>query len=87
MSRIDIAAAKLMAALDTLESALAPLTAARAQGVKDAAQNAELIGERESLIARIAELEDETRSLAGVTEDVEDRLDTAIAEIRTALGR
>ena len=82
-----MAAAKLMAALDSLEIAIAPLTAARTQGAKDAARVSELQRERESLVARIAELEEETRSLAGLTEDVEDRLDTAIAEIRTALGR
>lgn len=81
MSRLDAAAAKLMAALDALEAAAAPLAEARAE------RNAELIAERDNLLARVAELEDETRSLAGVTEEVEERLDTAIAEIRTALGR
>jgi hypothetical protein len=43
--------------------------------------------EREGLLTRIAELEEESRALAGVTEDVEERLDSAVAEIRTALGR
>ena len=37
--------------------------------------------------ARIAELEDESRALASVTEEVEGRLDGAIVEIRAALGR
>ncbi len=83
MSRIDQAAAKLVAALDALEGALTPLAEARALREHYVA----LIGERDALLARIAELEDETRSLAGVTEEVEDRLDNAIAEIRTALSR
>jgi hypothetical protein len=43
--------------------------------------------ERDSLLARIAELEDESRALASVTEEVEGRLDGAIVEIRAALGR
>ncbi len=81
MSRLDAAAAKLMAAVDALEAAAAPLAEVRT------GRNAELIAERDNLLARVAELEDETRSLAGVTEEVEERLDTAIAEIRTALSR
>jgi hypothetical protein len=43
--------------------------------------------EREHLLARVAELEDENRSLAGITEEVEGKLDGAIAEIRAALSR
>ena len=39
------------------------------------------------LLARIAELEEELQALTGITEEVEDRLDGAIGEIRTALGR
>jgi hypothetical protein len=39
------------------------------------------------LVTRVAELEDEARSLSGLTEEVEGRLDGAIAEIRAALGR
>lgn len=81
MSRLDAAAAKLMAALDALEAAAAPLAEARTE------RNAGLIAERDNLLTRVAELEDETRSLAGVSEEVEERLDSAIAEIRTALGR
>ena len=43
-----------------------PLAEARARAVRDAATIAGLNAERESLLARIAELEDETRSLAGI---------------------
>lgn len=81
MSKLDAAAAKLMAALDALEAVAAPLADARSE------RNAGLIAERDNLLARVAELEDESRSLAVVTEEVEERLDTAITEIRTALGR
>ena len=43
--------------------------------------------ERERLLARIAELEHEVQALAGVTDEVEGRLDDAIGEIRAALAR
>jgi hypothetical protein len=45
-----------------------------------------LKSERETLYSRIAALEEETRVLAGLTEEVEDRLDDAIAEIREVLA-
>ncbi len=45
-----------------------------------------LKSERETLFARIAALEEETRVLAGLTEEVEDRLDDTIAEIREVLA-
>ena len=40
-----------------------------------------LDGERERLLARIAELEEELAALSGVTQEVEGRLDGAIGEI------
>ncbi len=51
------------------------------------AKVAELTEERERLLARISGLEDENRALAGATEEVEGRLDGAISDIRSALGR
>ena len=60
---------------------------ARARAKTDTATIAGLTAERESLFARVASLEEESRSLAGITEEVEERLDGAIAEIRSALGR
>ena len=48
---------------------------------------AELEAERDKLIARIAELEDEVTALSGLTEEVEGRLDGAIGEIHAALAR
>jgi predicted nucleic acid-binding Zn-ribbon protein len=87
MSQLDETAQRLDAALVALESTVQPLLDARAQAARDAAEIARLAGERERLLARIADLEEETRSLGGLTEEIEGRLDGAIAEIRTALAR
>lgn len=87
MSRLELAAERLGKALELLDSAAAPLEKARDSASDAERRTALLNGEREKLLARIAELEDEMRSLSGLTEEVEDRLDGAIAEIRTALGR
>jgi len=87
MTGVAEAAARLSAALDRLESASTSLSDARKRSAKDAAAIASLEQERVGLLARIAELEEETRALASVTEQVEGRLDGAIADIRTALGR
>lgn len=87
MTQLDETAARLEAALTALESASAPLVEARSRAARDAAEIARLTVERDRLLARVADLEDETRSLAGLTEEVEGRLDGAIAEIRTALAR
>ena len=87
MTQLDETAARLQAALAALETACAPLVEARARAAKDAAEIARLTVERDRLLARVADLEDETRSLAGMTQEVEGRLDGAIAEIRTALAR
>lgn len=91
MSQLDETAQRLAQALDALESTVQPLLDAHAQGLaqaqKDKAEIARLSAERERLIARIADLEEETRSLSGLTEEVEGRLDGAIAEIRQALAR
>ncbi len=87
MAQFDPMAAQLMAALDRLEEVALPLVELRARAAKDAAEIAELKLEREHLLTRIAELEEEARALAGVTDEVEGRLDEAITEIRTALAR
>lgn len=85
MSRLDDAVQRFDAALQALE-ALPP--AAKSGELDDArARIAELTTERESLLARIAELEEENRAISGLAEEVETRLDGAIGEIRTALGR
>jgi predicted nucleic acid-binding Zn-ribbon protein len=87
MSRLELAADRLAKALDALESAVLPLVAARESAVAAETKVAQLDAERETLLVRMASLEDEARSLSGLTEEVEDRLDGAIAEIRAALGR
>ena len=80
MSRLDLAVERLAKALESLEQAA--LSRAADSTAVDSFEE-----ERERLVARIAELEEETRSLSGLTEEVEGRLDGAIAEIRAALGR
>ncbi|MEI9888637.1 MAG: DUF4164 family protein [Rhizomicrobium sp.] len=87
MSRLDIAVQRFDSALRTLEAQAAPLAGLRAAAADARAKVAELSEERDRLLARIAELEDENRALAGITEEVEGRLDGAIGEIRAALGR
>jgi chromosome segregation ATPase len=87
MSRLDIAVQRFNEALDALEESVDPLTGARGESADVKSRVAALTQEREQLLARIAELEDENRSLAGITEEVETRLDGAIVEIRAALGR
>lgn len=87
MSRLELAAERLAKALDALESAALPLIEARASAAAAQTQIARLDAEREQLVARVAGLEEEARSLSGLTEEVEDRLDGAIADIRAALGR
>lgn len=87
MSRLDIAAERLAQALQALEDIATPLAAARNESIEAKAKLAELVVEREQLLARIAELEDENRALAGINEEVGERLDGAIGEIRAALGR
>ncbi|HEY2071149.1 MAG TPA: DUF4164 family protein [Rhizomicrobium sp.] len=91
MTELDQTAQRLAAALAALEASVPSLVEARdralQQNARDGAEIARLSAERERLLARIADLEDETRSLAGLTEDVEGRLDGAISEIRQALAR
>jgi hypothetical protein len=87
MSRLDDALTRFSAALDRLE-AEAGQRLARAQETNGSAAELSLLrSEREQLIARIAGLEEESRNLASLTEEVENRLDGAIAEIRDVLGR
>ena len=88
MSRLETAQKRFQEALTRLQTTFgdrmaALLTEAGEQG----AELEELRAERERLSARIAALEEDGRALAGLSQDVEDRLDSAIAEIRDALGR
>jgi chromosome segregation ATPase len=87
MAELDQMAAQLTAALDRLESLALPLAEAKARALETAAEIENLRHEREQLLGRIAELEDEARAITGVTDEVEGRLDEAITEIRAALAR
>jgi hypothetical protein len=87
MTRLDAATGRFHAALESLGKSAVPLA-----GLRDSATDASLrldavTAERDKLQARVNELEEEARTLFGVTAEVEGRLDGAIAEIRAALGR
>jgi chromosome segregation ATPase len=87
MSRLELAANRLKTALDTLERQAAGTRDASADAGRLQARVAELEAERERLLTQVATLEDEISALSGVTEEVEERLDGAIGEIRAALAR
>jgi hypothetical protein len=86
MSQLEEAKIRLSAALDRLETALTPLTDAQKRHARDAAEIATLNQDREGLLARIAALEEENRLLANLAEEVEGRVDRAIADINAALA-
>jgi predicted nucleic acid-binding Zn-ribbon protein len=87
MDRLKIAAERLTNALNALEETLVPLAKARDDAQDVRARLAATNEERDGLLGRIAELEEESRILSDISEEVENRLDGAIAEIRSALGR
>ena len=84
MSQLEAAISRLDGALDTLESTVQLL----ADGNAAASQNGGTawLKEREALLARIAELEEQVRSASSANEEIEVRLDRALGEIRTALS-
>lgn len=87
MSRFDEALARFTAAIDQLETRIEERLTLERDSSNSAAELGLLKAERERMFARIAALEEEARTLAGLTEEVEDRLDGAITEIREVLGR
>ena len=87
MSRLELAAERLAAALETLEKAADSASRASPAGDETARRVVALESERQTLLARIAALEEELTALSGITEEVETRLDGAIGEIRSALAR
>ena len=87
MSRLDLAAERFQAARESLENAAGSVGESLDTAAKLPERVAELEAEREQLLAKIAELEDEIGALSGLTEEVEGRLDGAIGEIRAALAR
>jgi predicted nucleic acid-binding Zn-ribbon protein len=88
MDRLDAARMQLSTALDALANRMQEAAAQRAatmEPMRDMAEAEAVRAERDRLLSRLRELEQESRALAGVTEDVEARLDGAIAEIREVL--
>lgn len=87
MTRFEAAKKRLALALETLEkSEWANLEQSREESGK-LSEIEHLKDERDRLLDQIAALEDETRELAGLTQEIEGRLDGAIAELRDALAR
>lgn len=87
MTRFEAAKKRLALALETLEkSEWANLEQSREESGKHS-ETERLKDERDRLLDQISALEDETRELAGLTQEIEDRLDGAIAELRDALAR
>ena len=87
MSRVELAADRLKSALEALEGRTAGLGGDAPGAAKLQGRIAELEAERERLLAQLAALEAEMAAMTGVTEEVEERLDGAIGEIRAALAR
>jgi len=87
MSRLDAALARFSQALERLETAAEEKLVQMRESIGLQAELRVLGEERDQLAARVASLEEEARTLAGLTEEAEDRLDGAIAEIREVLGR
>jgi seryl-tRNA synthetase len=87
MSQLDTAAARLEAALESLERTAVPLGGAHGKAAAQERKVAELLREREVLLSRLADLEEESHALSNTNEEIEARLDTAIGEVRAALGR
>jgi hypothetical protein len=87
MSRLDLAQKRFQTALESLENAAAVVGESLDGAAKLPERIAELEMDREKLLARVAELEEEVSLLSGITEEVEGRLDGAMGEIRAALAR
>ena len=88
MDRLDTARMQLSAALDTLGTRIAEAATQRSvslEPMRDMAEAESVRAERDRLLGQLAELEKESRALMGVTQEVETRLDGAIAEIREVL--
>ena len=83
MSRLDLAEKRLAQALESLEKAAKDVAGRGA----DRSQSEALGKEREQLLARIAQLEEELAAISSTSQEVEGRLDGAISEIRAALAR
>jgi len=90
MSRLELARTRLETALESLEKAAQKASESTRMADALAAPDPRLgvlEAERQTLLARAAELEDELAALSSVSQEVEGRLDGAIGEIRAALAR
>jgi Domain of unknown function (DUF4164) len=87
MSRLELAAEQLAAALEKLEKAALSGAGPASAPPEPDPRLAILESENQQLLVRIAALEEELAALSSITEDVEGRLDGAIGEIRAALAR
>ena len=86
MTKLAEAERRFATALDTLNKAVGEAQGSPSPGARLKTELSALKSEREVLLSRITALEDEAKLLAGLTEEVEDRLDDAIAEIRQVLA-
>ena len=87
MSRLELAADRLAKALEGLEQVALPLAKAHDSAREIAMEAEKVTAERDRLLARVTTMEAEAKTLSGLTDEVESRLDGAISEIRAALGR
>jgi hypothetical protein len=87
MSKLDEALARFEAALTRLETTTDQRATRLRESAGAVAELSLVKAERDELSGRVASLEEESRMLAGLTEEVEGRLDGAITEIRAVLGR
>jgi chromosome segregation ATPase len=87
MTRLEAAKARLANALDALEKSVRANDTQISDLPENFSELDQLRNERGQLLGRIAALEDETQELATLTEEMEGRLNGAIAELRDVLGR
>jgi uncharacterized protein Yka (UPF0111/DUF47 family) len=87
MSRLELARNRFQVALQGLENAAVSVGESLDAAAKLPERIAELEADREKLLVRIAELEEEVAVLSSLTEEAEDRVDGAMGEIRAALAR
>jgi chromosome segregation ATPase len=84
MSQLQTAISQLEGALDALERTLVLASDGKAALASENGKTA-WMKEREDLLARIAELEEQVRSASSTNEEIEVRLDRALGEIHSAL--
>ncbi len=87
MSKLELARARFEAALAAVETCISERLETNKRLAARAESFSDLETERDALRSRLDALEEDSRSLAGLTEEVEVRLADTITEIRTALAR